>query len=136
MRSRAHRTFAFATLALFVLGGNFCSFSLGPAAGGPRTLAARAALHPCCATKAHRSTREADATRESTAPCCVTVAPVVAAHAVTLDAAPAAGFALATLAPDLNSASPAAHSLAAREDARPPDRDAATPDAGRAPPRL
>ena len=130
------RLSALLTLALFVLGGNFCTFSTGPAlAGGARGSAVRA-MHPCCAERAKRSAHAADATRESTAPCCVTVAPVVAAHAVTIDATPAVTFAVAALLPAIDDASPAAEALALREPARPPDRVDATPDAGRAPPRL
>lgn len=132
----ARRVSALVTLLLFVLGGNFCTFSTGPAvAGGTRGLAATA-MHPCCAARAKRAAHSADATRESTAPCCVTVAPVVAAHAVTIDATPAVTFAIAAILPATDDASPAAHALALRETARPPDRFSATPDAGRAPPRL
>ena len=129
------RVSAVLTLLLFVLGGNFCTFSVGPVlAGAPGYT--KSTVHPCCAQRAKRAAHTADATRESTAPCCVTVAPVTAAHAVTIDATPAVTFAIAALLPILDDASPAAQALALRESARPPDRFAATPDAGRAPPRL
>jgi hypothetical protein len=136
MRHDLRRRFtALGTLALFVLGGNFCSFASGTAtAAGGHSLAAKSP-HACCAARAKNAAHEADATRESTAPCCVTIAPIVAAHAVALDATPAVTFSLAALAPG-PVASFAACCRAAREDARPPDRSAATPDAGRAPPRL
>ena len=126
------RVSALVTLVLFVLGGNFCTFSTGPA----RASARMKPDHSCCAAGAKRTAHEADATRETTAPCCVTVAPVVAAHAVTIDATPAVTFALAALLPVGDETSLATHALALGEDARPPDRFAATPDAGRAPPRL
>jgi len=130
------RIFALATLTLFVLGGNFCSFASSAASvTGTRTLAAKSA-HACCAGRAAKAARESQATRESTAPCCVTIAPVVAAHAAALDATPALTFSIAAPAPDLDAASPAAPPRGVREDARPPDRGSATPDAGRAPPRL
>ena len=130
------RVSAIFTLLLFVLGGNFCTFSVGTVRAGGAPGYAKSTMHPSCAQRAKRAAHTADATRESTAPCCVTVAPVVAAHAVTIDATPAVSFAMATLLPATDEISPAAHALALRETARPPDRFAATPDAGRAPPRL
>jgi hypothetical protein len=132
----SRRVSALLTLALFVLGGNFCTFSIGPARAGMVRGRAVAPVHACCVERAKRAAHAADATRESTAPCCVTVAPVVAAHAVTIDATPAVTFAMAALLPASDDASPAAQALALRETARPPDRCSATPDAGRAPPRL
>lgn len=131
----SRRVSALLTLALFVLGGNFCTFSIVPAHAAKGALAS-APGHACCARRAQRTAHEADATRESTAPCCVTVAPVVAAHAVTIDATPAVAFAMAELVPPSDDVSPAVHALALRETARPPDRCSATPDAGRAPPLL
>ena len=63
----SRRVSALLTLALFVLGGNFCTFSIAPAHA-----AKGAPGHACCARRAQRTAHEADATRESTAPCCVT----------------------------------------------------------------
>jgi len=136
MHSRLRRFGAALSLALFILGGNFCSFSGGPALAGGVSSLAKSPVHACCVARAKRAAHAADATRESTAPCCVTIAPIVGAHAPTLDATPAVIPTIAAIAIELDPAPPVALALAAREDARPPDRFSATPDTGRAPPRL
>jgi hypothetical protein len=134
------------SLALFLLGNNFCLFAVGDAAacplvGAKSKAAATAPAHACCVAKAKASprpmdspSREADAAREATAPCCVAVSPSVVAHGASLDS-PALITASATL-PTLMIPAPGLSSAPVLEDARPHATHAATPDAGRAPPRL
>lgn len=137
-RTPVRRLTALVSLALFLLGNNFCLFAVGESAACPLVPAAMKATpaHACCARAAAKSNREAEATREATAPCCVAVSPTVVAHGATLDAMPALSPALAAL-PAFALPAPTVPALRVLlEDARPPAAHAATPAAGRAPPRL
>ncbi len=139
-RDLPRRVNALLALGFFLLGTNFCVFAPPPALSAPLPSAFASAPegspHGCCAAAADRAAREAEATRQATAPCCVAVAPVLAAHGATVDPAPVLAVAteLAPLA--IPFVSPALARPALPEDARPPALHSATPDAGRAPPRL
>jgi hypothetical protein len=140
-RDLPRRAQSLAALGLFLLGTNFCVFSPPPELAGVVKSAVAgsgdvAAAHGCCGAATAKAARADEATRQATAPCCVAVAPVVAAHGATLDEPPVQAVVFAPISLDLPLALPAMARLALAEDARPPALRAATPDAGRAPPRL
>ena len=90
----------------------------------------------CCGGANDRATRRAEAARQATAPCCVAVSPVLAAHGASVDPAPELATLITLAQLEISIVLPARERLALAEDARPPAPHAATPDAGRAPPRL
>jgi len=131
------RIWASTALALFLLGNNFCVVTGAPmlsAAPAGASVRPSAPLHPCCVAAAARAQREHQTRRESTAPCCVAMAPVVAPASPTIAMAPAAITLLALLPAVPTETADFARAVSV-EAVRPPER-AATPDAGRAPPRL
>jgi len=137
-RTRDNRRWlATGALALFLIGTNFCVVTGAPmlsASPGTAALQPSAALaHPCCAAAAARARRD-HAARESTAPCCVAMAPVLTPATVSLHAAPAATAILPIFVSP--TAEVADFARVASAAAVPPRTRAATPDAGRAPPRL
>jgi len=134
-----HRWSATSALALFLIGSNFCVVTGAPALmAAPGTAAdlhrASAPLHPCCAAAAARARRDHSAPRESTAPCCVAMAPVLTPATVSLHAAPIATAILPIFVSPTTEAADFARAVSV--EAAPPPARAATPDAGRAPPRL
>jgi len=135
---RPHRRVAsLAALALFLLGTNFCVFAPPPSLlAGSAAAKSATAGHGCCATARGKAARDADATRQVTAPCCVAVAPVLAGHGATVDPAPALPMLVAIPSFEPAPAMPSLERLALAEDERPPALHCATPEAGRAPPRL
>jgi len=136
LRDLSRRARALAALALFLLGTHVCVFAPPPALAAPAKAAAGASEHGCCGAAKEQASRDAEATRRATAPCCVAVSPVLAAHGASVDPAPVLATPV-TLGPlETPILAPALARLALAEDSRPPDRCSATPDAGRAPPRL
>ena len=140
-RDLLRRAHALVALSLFLLGTNFCVFAPPQALGGVAmaTLAGSgdvAAAHGCCGTATAKAARDAEATREATAPCCVAVSPVLAAHGASVDPPPVLATPVAFAPLEMPIVLPAMERLALSEDARPPATHAATPAAGRAPPRL
>lgn len=135
---RPHRRVSsLAALSLFLLGTNFCVFAPPPSLSAiPAASKSETAGHGCCSAAREQATRDADATRQATAPCCVAVAPVLAGHGATVDPAPALPTAMALPSFEPAPALPALERLALAEDERPPALHSATPAAGRAPPRL
>ncbi|MEO5617581.1 MAG: hypothetical protein ABIS67_07395 [Candidatus Eisenbacteria bacterium] len=135
------RIHALVALAVFLLGTNVCVFAPPPAFGGlaKTTLAESAdgaAAHGCCGAATDQAARDAEATRQATAPCCVAVSPVLAAHGASVDPAPVFASVVAVAPLELPIVLPAMERLALAVDVRPPALRAATPDAGRAPPLL
>ena len=137
---RPRRLHSLTALALFVIGTNVCVFAPPRSLGGVVKAAAGsqdvAAAHGCCGATTARAARETEATREATAPCCVAVAPVLGSQGATVDRAPGFAAVLDFAPMELPIVLPAMERLALAEHARPPALRAATPDAGRAPPRL
>lgn len=137
---RPHRRVSsLAALSLFLLGTNFCVFAPPPSLSAlaiPAVAKSTTSGHGCCGAAREQAARDADATRQVTAPCCVAVAPVLAGHGATVDPAPALPLAIAIPTLEPAPALVALEQLALAEDERPPALHSATPEAGRAPPRL
>ena len=125
-------------LALFLLGNNFCLVTVAPMLSASpvsgASLQHAAVVHPCCAAAAARARRGHESARESTAPCCVAMAPVVTPASHSIAAAPIAVTLLPLLASTTTEAADFARAVSV--EAVPPPERSATPDAGRAPPRL
>lgn len=139
-RDVTRRAHALLALGLFLFGTNVCVFA-PPASLAAPLLAAVApasvsAEHPCCAKACAPAGNENAPASEQASPCCVAVAPVVAAHGANVEPAPMIALP-AVIAPSVLPVTlPEIERLALAEDTRPPAPPAATPDAGRAPPRL
>ena len=132
------RATSLVSLALFLLGSNFCLVATGPAQAGVLKLAAASSgsAHRCCAAAAAKASRDTEATRQATAPCCVAVSPTVASHGASIDAAPLLAPVPAFAPAECFIVVPIPEAFAAPEEPDSPATRAATPDAGRAPPRL
>jgi hypothetical protein len=134
------RPTALVALMLFLLGNNFCLLA-APIAGAcpnrsghPTGMAQARPMHACCVAAAARKARNDDATREATAPCCVAISATVAPPATVLEAAPSQATLVLPLTLYSTGAVDFARIVPVEVSPSPPPR-AATPDAGRAPPR-